>query len=79
MCSARLEIEDSEPVTVLKSDMCLVTPAAVVNMPVSVLKVEECSTSTDANVSDAERFLGKPLTSEPLIVKELVKVLNSEA
>lgn len=56
-----------------------VTLMAVVNEPVSVLKIEECSTSTEANVSDAERFLGKPLISEPLMVKEPVNVLNSEA
>ena len=59
--------------------MCSVAPRAVVNVPVSVLKIEECSTSTDANVSDAERFFGKPLISEPLMVKEPVNVLSSEA
>ena len=79
MCSARLEVEDSEPVTVLKSDMCSVTLAAAFSVPVSVLKIEEWSASTDDNVSDAERFFGKPLISEPPMDREPVSVLNSEA
>lgn len=59
--------------------MCSVTLEAAVNVPVSVLKSEECSTSTDDKVSEAERFLGKLFISEPLMVKEPVNVLNSEA
>ena len=59
--------------------MCSVTLAAVVKAPISVLKIEEWSASTDANVSDAERFLGKLLISELLMDREPVKVLNSEA
>jgi hypothetical protein len=78
-CSARLEVEDSEPVIALKSDMCSVTLEAAVNVPISVLKVEECSTRTEDKASEAERFLGKLLTSEPAMDKELAKVLNMEA
>lgn len=78
-CSARLEIEDSEPVIVLKSDMRSVTLEAAVNVPVSVLKIEECSTRTEDNAREAERFLGKLLISELAMVKEPVKVLNMEA
>jgi hypothetical protein len=48
-------------------------------VPVSILKVEKCSTRTEDKASEAERFLGKPLTSEPAMDKEPVKVLNMEA
>jgi hypothetical protein len=48
-------------------------------VPVSVLKIEECSTRTEDNASEAERFLGKLLISEPATDKEPVKVLNLEA
>jgi hypothetical protein len=70
---------DSEPVIVLKSDMCSVTLEAVVNVPVSVLKIEECPTRTEDKASEAERFLGKLLTSEPAMDKDPVRVLNMEA
>jgi len=56
-----------------------VTLEAAVNVPVSVLKIEECSTSTEDRASEAERFLGKLLISEPAMDKEPVKVLNMEA
>ena len=59
--------------------MCSVTLEAVVNVPVSVLKIEECSTRTEDKASEAERFLEKLLTSEPAMDKEPVKVLNMEA
>ena len=48
-------------------------------MPVSVLKIEECSTRTEDKASEAERFFGKLLISEPVMDKEPVKVLNMEA
>jgi len=51
----------------------------VVNVPVSVLKMEECSTRPEDKASEAERFLGKLLISELAIDKEPVKVLNMEA
>jgi hypothetical protein len=59
--------------------MCSVTLEAVVNVPVSVLKIEECPTRTEDKASEAERFLEKLLTSEPAMDKEPVKVLNMEA
>jgi hypothetical protein len=62
MCSARLEIEDSEPVIVLKSDMCSVALEAVVKVPVSVLKIEECSTRTEDKPNELDKLLVRPLT-----------------
>jgi hypothetical protein len=48
-------------------------------VPVSVLKIEECSTRIEDKASEAERFLGKLLISEPVMEKEPFKVLNMEA
>jgi hypothetical protein len=76
--SAMLDDVVTDPISVLKSEICSVRLEASVSEPVSVLKIEECSARTDDEPNEPDRVLGKPLTSEPAIDSELVKVLTSE-
>jgi hypothetical protein len=46
---------------------------------VKVLKIEECSTEAEDKLVDPDRFLARPLTSEPVRNSEPVNVLKSEA
>jgi hypothetical protein len=48
-------------------------------VPVSVLKIEECSTRTEDRLSEPDRLLAKPLISKPAKESEPVSVLNMEA
>jgi len=50
---------DSEPVSVLKSEICSATFEAALNVPVSVLKIEECSPRTEDRPNEPERLLAK--------------------
>jgi len=51
---------DSEPVSVLKSEICSATFEAALKEPVSVLKIEECSTRTEDRPNEPEKLLAKP-------------------
>jgi hypothetical protein len=50
---------DSEPVSVLKMEICSATFEAALNKPVSVLKIEVCSTRTEDRPNEPERLLAK--------------------
>jgi hypothetical protein len=50
----------------------------MVSDPVSVLKNEICSTRVEERPSEPDRLLAKPLTSEPAVDNEPVRVLDSE-
>ncbi len=50
----------------------------MVSDPVSVLKNEVCSTRVEERLNEPDRFLAKPLTSEPARDNEPVRVLDSE-
>ena len=79
MCSVRLETEDSDPVSVLNSEICALRVDVAISEPVSVLKIEECSTRTEDILREPDRLLAKPLISEPVRENEPVSVLNMEA
>jgi len=50
---------DSEPVSVLKIEICSATFEVALNEPVSVLKIEECSTSPEDRPNEPKRLLAK--------------------
>ena len=50
----------------------------MVRDPVSILKNEVCSTRVEERPNEPDRFLAKPLTSEPARDNEPVRVLDSE-
>jgi len=52
---------DSEPVSVLKIEICSATFEVALNEPVSVLKIEECSARPEDRPDEPERLLAKPL------------------
>lgn len=51
---------------------------ARVREPVSVLKIEECSTRAEEILIEPDRFLAKALISEVVMESEPVRVLRSE-
>ena len=68
----------SDPVSVLKNEVCSTRVEDTVSDPVSVLKNEVCSTRVEERPNEPDRLLAKPLTSEPARDNEPVRVLDSE-
>ena len=67
----------SDPLTVLKNELCSCRLEDGVNDPVSVLKNEKCLARAEDRPNVPDRLLTKPLTSEPDRNNEPVKVLDS--
>jgi hypothetical protein len=51
--------KESEPGSVLKSEICSATFEAALNEPASVLKIEECSPRTEDRPNEPEKLLAK--------------------
>ena len=67
----------SDPVSALLRPECSTWLDAAVIELVNVLKIEECSTRTEDKLSELDRVLARPLTSEPVRNNEPVNVLDS--
>jgi len=68
----------SDPVSVLKNDICSRGIENRVNDPVNALKSETCSTNAEEGPNEPDTVLARPLTSEPEKNSEPVKILDSE-
>ncbi len=67
----------SDPVSVLKNELCSCRLEDGFNDPVSVLKNERCPTIAEVRPSEPDRLLTKPLTSDPVRDIEPVRARDS--
>lgn len=74
LCSVRLDEVLSDPVSVLRNEVCAVGLEDRAIDPVSARKNVECSTRAEESPSELERFLNKPLTSDPAMDNDPVRV-----
>jgi len=67
----------SDPVSILRNELCSCRLEDEVNEPASVLKNERCPTIAEDRPNEPDRLLTKPLTSDPVRNNEPVKALDN--
>lgn len=77
-CSAKLEVKAIELVSDLNSEVCSTKFVAGTNEEVIDLNSEVCSTKLDVKLIDADSPLKNCLVSDPVRLRDPVRVLNSD-